>query len=91
MKSENILTKNNVNMDLMAYVKKYKIAILAMTALALAAIIYVMAYHQETEVKLDPVMSSSACVQTTGCGSFSCVSHKQYQYNSSGLKQCCTC
>jgi len=91
MKSENILIKNNVNEVLMNYVKKNKVAIMSITAFLFAAIIYVMAFHEKAEERQDVMMAPSACVQTTGCGSFSCISHKQYRYNSSGLKQCCTC
>jgi hypothetical protein len=91
MKIENMMNQPTSNETARNFLKKNKLLILALTVIVIAALTYIMAYHEEADVKPMAITTTSACVLTTGCTSNSCINNKQYQYNSSGVRQCCKC
>lgn len=78
-----------------------KILIATVVAFCLGAAVYAYNHFTETveqtpsqTTAIQNIMDNNvttACVLTTGCTSNACVAGKQWQFNSSGQKQCCKC
>jgi hypothetical protein len=88
MNIDYIISKNSKffeQVTLAAIIKSNKRIILTIISLMLAGFIY-QYYTQSCQIS-----ATSTCIPTTGCTSNSCVNHKKFVFDSSGLKQCCKC
>lgn len=81
MKNNNSLNGDNNSNGVTTFYQKVRFA---STAIVLTSAYLSIAACQSTPTR-------SACTLTSGCISTSCVSNKQYKYNSSGQRQCCAC